>query len=58
MKEKILEVLMKNTEIGTKYMGGYEDPLIVFVNSLGYADEADKKIYLEAIAEEIEKAIQ
>lgn len=50
MKEKILKILLENTDTEGRYIGGGEEPsIIVFKNS----EDCDKEKFLSQIAEEI-----
>ena len=55
MKETILRILLENTDIEGRYVGGGEEPaVIIFPDS----ENCDKENYLSAIADEIVNAIK
>lgn len=55
MKEAILKVLLENTDTEGRYVGGFDEPIIImFKNS----EDSDKKIFLSQIANEIVSALE
>ena len=53
MKKAILKVLLENTQIEGRYIGGDEVPIISFKHS----EECDLELFLSQIADEIVSAL-
>ncbi len=55
MKEAILKVLLNNTDTEGRYIGGGDEPQIIFFRN---SEDCDKELFLSQIANEIIKEIE